>query len=428
MIFAKISFELILFISFNCDENVSLVEKRKLLCFVYWDQGHIGVAIIGRVNDNLHLKTSLIFIFHITLGLLFIRIEEAKASKSSCVRFRVHLKADLPDIDNNKNDKQTPLPSDLEISVNLWKDKIEFLKNDEDRENWLQCIRHYIFIDTDKNGIPDWTALVDGRPSKVLFPLDPDIDGDGIPNILDPNPYGDKDETSKEIIPSHLSISGEKGRWQKKLWSEEGVLAVNHTNKHIPDTLATLYSILQLRSLRNWKKEVRGFNVLYAFNNRNLKTVSAAYHPSASAISIPGEFSFKNKRFLKRQKCQFVSSILHEMGHALLLGAVTANELGEKARQLSEWELPNSVNDNIFNPVFFSPIMKPRKNFVSNYSKTNVHEWFAESFAAYIWERESLDALYCRAFEGKRVSKDFNKWLTVLLMRAGNSAVLVKNE
>ena len=44
-------------------------------------------------------------------------------------------------------------------------------------------------MDTDRDSLPDWTAIVDGKLSTSLIAFDDDIDGDGKTNILDENPF-----------------------------------------------------------------------------------------------------------------------------------------------------------------------------------------------------------------------------------------------
>ncbi len=337
----------------------------------------------------------------------------------ACARFRVHLAKDLPPIElDNNSIKSKPIPLELEKAVEVWKEKIEFLQDESERMRWLECIRQFIFLDTDRNGLPDWTAIVDGRPSRTLFPLDPDIDGDGLPNLVDPDPYRNIDDSPRGFVPAHLRMAGEKGRWQKKLLLDLGVLAIDHTDEHLVDTLAATYSTLRLDSVRNWKKEVRGFNVLYAFGHRGLNSEAAAYHPTAHAISIPGKRGLGINRLSKIQKCKFVSSILHELGHALLFEIVTADELREKAIQLGRWNLPTLSDGDIWSTIFFGPTNGPQEEFVSEYAQTNVHEWFAESFAAYIWQKELLDSHSCQAFKAQHLSNQLKQWLDILLIRA----------
>src|SRR5687767_7110863 len=45
----------------------------------------------------------------------------------------------------------------------------------DERKAWLRCMLYFVKMDTNKNGIPDWTAIVDDKPARVLFPLDKDV-------------------------------------------------------------------------------------------------------------------------------------------------------------------------------------------------------------------------------------------------------------
>ncbi|MBI2520924.1 MAG: hypothetical protein HYV97_10920 [Bdellovibrio sp.] len=370
------------------------------------------------------MKFSTLLYFYLIVRPWPIYAEEPRETAPACARFRIHLAKELPEIKIDAPSFQSkPLPPDLDKAINVWEEKIDFLKDKSERARWQSCIRQFLFLDTNKNGIPDWTALVDGRPSRSLFPLDPDIDGDGLLNLIDPDPYGTHDESPTGFIPAHLKLTGENGLWQKRLFLDLGVLAINHTDEHVAGTLEAMYSTLRLDSIRNWKKEVRGFDVLYAFNRRNLYSESAAYHPTAHAISIPGNTGFGANLLSSSQKCKFVASILHELGHALLFGIVTADVLREKAIELGGWDLPkfsqsNSESNNIWSTLFFGPMKVQNKDLVSDYAKTNVHEWFAESFAVYVWEKERLDNINCQTFNGKHVSRKLKVWFDALMMKA----------
>src|SRR5690606_30863060 len=74
-----------------------------------------------------------------------------------------------------------------------------------ERIDWVKCLLSYIEMDTNGNGIPDWSAIIDERPSRILFPEDEDIDGDGIINVLDARPFNvDSSIPNKGVVPLHL--------------------------------------------------------------------------------------------------------------------------------------------------------------------------------------------------------------------------------
>lgn len=350
------------------------------------------------------------------VGLLLTSVAEAKSATPACSRFRVHLASELPDAP--KTDPGSPLPDELAQAIESWQANLFFLRNDQQRERWIRCIRSFIFLDSDHDGIPDWTALVDGRPSRTLFPLDPDMDGDGIQNIFDPDPYTPNEKVGEKLVPKHLGLRGEILDRQARMWEEFGVLVVNHSDKHIPDSLDVAASVFNLKSIRNWSRQTRGVNVLYAFGGRSPGFEAAAYHPTAHAISLPGVIGFGTSILSPEQKCRLKTSILHELGHALLFGVISVAELKEKALAFGGWRFPGSLIQTMFSPAIFDLSNTRRQFFVSEYAETNVHEWFAESFAAHIWRKESLDEKECRAFSGKGIPKRFGQWIEALLERA----------
>ena len=324
--------------------------------------------------------------------------------------------APLPHAVHNPDFQKRQLPNELVQAIEVWKDKIPFLKNEKQRELWLKCIRNYIFIDTNHDGVADWTALVDGRPSRILFPNKPNINGDGIPNVLDPNPYVAHKVTQTSGIPEHLKIGGKAGVWQEKLWLDYKVMAVNHTDKHFADELETIYSVFKLDPIRKWKKRDQIFNVIYAFRSHFPKAEAAAFHPTAQAMSLAGKAGYENTELNEKQKCKLVATVLHELGHAFLIENISSQELKDAATKLVGWDFPSWLpTSSIWNPTFFESYSGHQNSFVSNYAKSNAHEWFAETFAARIWEKESLDKQYCPMFPGGAISLGTQGWIDSLI-------------
>ena len=296
------------------------------------------------------------------------------------------------------------------------KDRV--LQDESERMRWLECIRQFIF------STPIGMALLTGLPSLMVVPVELSFLLIPISMVMDCQIWLIRPiEILMTVRADSFRLSrmaGEKDAGKKALAGSGSTgyrsyrrASCRHFGRHL------FYSSTRLRS--NWKKEVRGFNVLYAFGHRGLNSEAAAYHPTAHAISIPGKRGLGINRLSKIQKCKFVSSILHELGHALLFEIVTADELREKAIQLGRWNLPTLSDGDIWSTIFFGPTNGPQEEFVSEYAQTNVHEWFAESFAAYIWQKELLDSHSCQAFKAQHLSNQLKQWLDILLIRARQS-------
>lgn len=273
-----------------------------------------------------------------------------------------------------------------------WKTKKEF------NPVYLQCLLHYLRTDTDHDGIPDWTALIDQKPSRILFPKDSDMDGDGIENIMDPEPLI-KNSSQKNILffPPHLySKNKEVLFWQEALWKRFEILAIEHTSDHSEHVLKDVYTLL-LKTFPNkaprWLKRVKH---LYAFEKHDDEFDLAGFHYEAQAISIGGSLTY-NKKLSSHKHQRLLSTIAHELGHAFLLEAINPREfqaLGENFGWKAVYG--DKKLSSLYAEQFFREL--PNSTFFSDYASTNTHEWFAESFA------ESILAT------GK-APKEFTTWL-----------------
>lgn len=327
-------------------------------------------------------------------------------SGTTCAPFKVHLHAEVP----------LPPPTNIpEILPKNWEpnlvEKIGKIKTQNDfprfyqnwlkshaeelsennRYLWLQCLLFYTSLDTNQNGLPDWSAIVDHQPARILYPQDPDQDGDGISNVLDSNPLiseKNKIKQNKVTIPAHLKIDSQKrpgvSQLQEQLYKDFGILAVDHTDEHSPVVLRELLFLLQKSFSKKIISDLK-INYIYAFSGHDLARNTASYHPLASAISIGGMKSYPNNEIDIQTKINLLSTLSHEIGHAILMQKINPVNLAQISSQFSNWkEINNSdLSDLFFSPVFFEPYpSKQRRNIVSQYAMKNRHEWFAESFTA----------------------------------------------
>lgn len=263
-------------------------------------------------------------------------------------------------------------------------------KSQAARIDRLDCLYFYAKQDSDHDGLPDWQAVIDRRPSPVLYPQDDDIDGDGTPNLLDPAPFDAAKKGDASLIPAHL-ISAEK-KLQKKIMEKFGILAIDHSDQHSPAVLGNLLFLLEngpdiLTKLKN-------FRYLYAFSGHDREVNIAAYHQVAKAISIGGVRTFPGAHV---PDSSILSALAHEIGHALLMEKISAAELASAANKFGGWKTEPA--GDLYGAQFFRPhpqhgnlrhsdgrrpasVSEPAANLVSSYSTSNIHEWFAENFTA----------------------------------------------
>lgn len=271
---------------------------------------------------------------------------------------------------------------------------------DKERFAWLNCLAYYVKIDTNKNGIPDWTAIVDNEPARVLFPQDPDLDGVGSPKVLDPSPdYANiKSSNSKLKIPNHLKLNIRNNpaayRVQKKLFSEFGIIAIDHTDTHSSVVLLELLKLLESAFPKDLVSKMKGLRYIYAFLSHDPFNNIASYHREANAISIGGKHSYAEHRLSPQERVDLVAALAHEIAHAYLFENLTALKLAQLAEKFGGWsDLQTSDITNFYSQIFFTPAPQQklefnnkykRANIVSEYALSNIHEWFADSFAAVI--------------------------------------------
>ncbi len=372
---------------------------------------------------------------------------------AACSPFKVHLSAPLPAAPNLELPQVLPdaweekLPAkisgrsghaDFAKHYKTWVARSPRAKTAEERWQWLTCLEHYTSLDSNKNGVPDWSAISDRMPATSLFPQDPDQDGDGVLNVLDSNPLTPSETAAADAsgIPVHLRITRpETTDLQVKLFREFGILAIDHTDKHSPEVLAEFLFLLRKGFS---KKFISSLNLkyIYAFAGHDPGGTAAAYHWQARALSVAGLHSYKGTGMTDEIRLDLLSSLSHEVGHAVLFDKLTTRELSKISADYSGWKPVSNaeIKDEFYSPVFFQALPADTgKNIVSQYAMKNRHEWFAESFAASVINKLGhtgtlgknwRPALRKPAFAGAsywvdytRISVDFRNWFETLLKK-----------
>lgn len=280
-----------------------------------------------------------------------------------------------------------------------------------------ECVSHYEKLDQDKDGIADWSANIDGRLSVILYPADEDMDGDGTENLFDPAPLNPKisdPKLSSDGIPEHLLLeAGEKRRLQSALYRRFKILAIDHTDEHSLGVLKAMLTLLDAGLPEKTLQSMGGLRVLYAFKGHDPYVNIAAYHRTAKALSIGGESSYGDGELTLDRMRRVLATLSHEIGHAFLFENVTVDELRNVGSKYGKWktdEDPTIQNDGFYSKVFFKPhpLLKSARlgkksdsegqefisrekwkelNITSEYAMTNLHEWFADAFAAMVMQR-----------------------------------------
>ncbi|HTL13192.1 MAG TPA: hypothetical protein VL588_11930 [Bdellovibrionota bacterium] len=279
-----------------------------------------------------------------------------------------------------------------------------------ERAAWLECVLFYAHQDTDHDGVPDWGAWVDGRPSRVLYPLDDDADGDGISNILDSDPYKKSVGAAPVpgVVPLHLrDPRPEVAALQARLYSTYGILAVNHTDDHSPELLADLLELLDGVFSAALIRSLTEFKILYAFAGHDSQSDIAAFHVEAHAISVGGMQAYPVEAPPRRgaRHVAILSALAHEMGHAFVFSRLTPADLSDLGARYGGWgPVALGPTDTFLSPVFLTRRPAGGAPPPSTYALSNLHEWFAEAFAA-----AALRALGVERGP-ERVPAGFSRW------------------
>ncbi len=389
---------------------------------------------------------------------MFFFFAASLANGEICTPFKVHLGTVLPRAPEIKT--PATLPPDWELSISEKIGKVqtqnEFPKlyqtwlqrhprdlTEQQRFQWLSCLLYYVSIDTDKDGIPDWSAINDHQPAKILFPQDPDQDGDGILNVLDAEPLNPTNKASRLAsaeVPLHLKINYRKrpetSLLQQQLYKEFHILAIDHTDEHSPVVLRELLYLLRKGFTKNFVSSLHTIKYIYAFASHDPTRNIASYHLQAQALSVAGMSSYRKAQLNLQEKIDLLAALSHEIGHAVIFEKLSTEDLAQASYKFSGWKnIQNSdLKDSFFSKVFFEPFATiAGNNMVSQYAMSNRHEWFAESLAASVlndlgqsgllpknWKsslikRASFDSGYWVDYT--RISDDFRGWFRTLLKK-----------
>jgi hypothetical protein len=352
-----------------------------------------------------------------------------------CRPFRIHLAAELPNPNKDSLDYGTveellsaiasipehdDYPQYFERSLRTG----ELALNDQDKTAFLSCVFQYIRQDTDNDGVPDWSGLSNHRPTSILIPLDPDMDGDGIENIFDPRPLVNEPnkQPPESAIPKHIEIENQqsdplsstspqatantytKAQLQELLWQEYSTIAVDYTDKHSKIVLYELLMMLRHGLPEGYFSNDQGYRILYAFKGHDTRWNIAAYHRDIRAMSIGGASVYTNSKLDPQSRVRLVAALAHEFGHDFTFSSFSAKELQEISRKFGGWQIPAEEQGalTLDAPAFLTPYNKPdfdndpnqeeeyffqNHSFTTQYALTNVHEWFCDAFAAWVLQR-----------------------------------------
>lgn len=316
-------------------------------------------------------------------------------------------------------------------------------------------------MDLNHNGVSDWTAKVDGQISDVLYPNDDDLDGDGVPNVLDPAPLDPRVSKAKLAaggVPEHLAAQGPLGLVQGEIYRNFGMIAIEHTDRHSIGVLKALKTVLERGLSTATRKRIESVKYIYAFAGHDPVDNIAAYHRQARALSIGGVGAYGEGELDDERRIAALSSIAHELGHAFLFDQMSPAELTTVGTRFGNFRSPpesSPASDFLDRTLFLSHPLKSiarlagrnknhgldfisrpfwrEVNIVSEYATTNIHEWFADAFAATVLQRLGEEGELGKNWQSKltrlpahsgaywvnynNLSVDFRHWLEARMAR-----------
>ena len=256
-------------------------------------------------------------------------------------------------------------------------------------------------LDSDGDGLPDWTNQWDGRSSSNYVMADPDIGDDGWLNLEDPAPF-EAQIRGQQGFPKHLFKGplGSKdkpdvrlGLSQLALWHATGILAVNARAWHSPRVLDQLRQILQFGLSNKVNKTLTTLRYVIADSSISQRRSLAYYSKDLAALIIAGADSHITNPNVDTQWQQLMT-LAHEVAHAITFSTLTPAKLTILANNHGPWKLrlrdltAGFFSFNLFqrNPLFGAPAKNRAAlaNVPTSYALANVHEWFAECLAGEI--------------------------------------------
>lgn len=302
--------------------------------------------------------------------------------------------------------------------TSIFREKRGLFGSDKERVEWLRCVLHYVRMDTNKNHIPDWTPVVDGELSKVLLPNKDDIDGDGVGNLLDADPLDAKvgryPKSAKGAVPPHLVIEGTAHDIQEKLYRNFEIIVIDHGDQHSAEILKEFHFLLSMAFPPGTARRLKSVRAIYAFASHDSQIDIAAYHRQIKALSIGGVATYGDGPLDLPTRIRVLGSLAHELGHAFIFDRMSARELRQVGERFGFWRPVLGVRQALSTVSAVSLLAKPfltahpltpilrlgdrssdeslafiqtplfsRLNLTSEYAATNLHEWFADAFAAH---------------------------------------------
>lgn len=189
-----------------------------------------------------------------------------------------------------------------------------------------------------------------------------------------------------------------------QLEAEFGWAALDKTDAQSPRVLHNLLLLLREGFPRQALLSLKSLRSFYAYAGHDTRYDLAAFHEKENAISIGGASVWKGP---EEADVLLLSTLAHELGHAWVFGKMSAGDLAALAREEGGWRL-EGAGTNLKGSAFLSGHPAPRapgQSLTSKLASRNVHEWYADAFAAAAMHRLGEKGLLGKAWRAKLKSK-----------------------
>ncbi|SMF05630.1 hypothetical protein [Pseudobacteriovorax antillogorgiicola] len=231
--------------------------------------------------------------------------------------------------------------------------------------------------DMDGDGELDWRW--NRNFGSLVFPGDPDMDGDGLENFLDHQPLRFNENISHvRSFPSYgLSDDSKIADMQKKLFDLSGIYAIVNQGDFDPRFLKAAIEIFSSPIGLKIKDKLSRVRYMFAFKELSRPQALGLYLEPIDAIVIRTDLSDLSYQ-------ELVELIAHELGHGLLFSLFQTASFSQFANDHGGWRLDHRTH--IYAKQFLDPFQGTVANgsFPSAYSYSSSHEWFAENVAHYV--------------------------------------------
>ena len=188
------------------------------------------------------------------------------------------------------------------------------------------------------------------------------------------------------------------------LENEFGWTALDKTDAQSPRVLHNLLLLLREGFPRQALLSLKSLRSFYAYAGHDTRYDLAAFHEEEGAISIGGASVWKGA---EETDLLLLSTLAHELGHAWVFGKMSAADLAALAREEGGWRL-EAGHGGLKAPSFLSRHTHPETpglSLTSKLASRNVHEWYADAFAAAAMHRLGEKGLLGKDWRAKLKGK-----------------------